>query len=391
MRRKSRKNVGLIGLGIIGSRAAASLRAARYQVYVWNRTPKPVPNFLGNPAEVAEVCEIIQLFVADARALMEVIEAMRGQLTKDHVIVCNATVGPEATLEAAKLVQSCGARFLDAPFTGSKVAAERQQLVYYIGGDEATYLRVKPVLEATSKAIVRVGGIGDAATIKVVTNLISAASVQVLSEALALVSRAGLPPEALAAALEHNAARSGVMDLKLPKMVAGDYEPHFSLKHMLKDVQLGLQLANSLKVETPVTSATQGRMTEAMADGWADEDFSVVYRTYEGPARAHAAPQALPAAPVPVEAPSAPAAPVEAASAPRIFPEMPVPLVTIPPVAAASEEPAEQSKANRPPHIFARIFAEEEEPPATPPAGEEAPPAAEEKPSEEKTEPESQG
>ncbi|MGV3533372.1 MAG: NAD(P)-binding domain-containing protein, partial [Chthoniobacteraceae bacterium] len=141
MRRKSRKNVGLIGLGIIGSRAAAGLRAAGYRVFVWNRSAKPIPNFLGSPAEVAEVCEIIQIFVSDAAALMEVLGAMKGQLTAQHVIVCNATVGPEATAEAAKLVQETGASFLDAPFTGSKVAAENRQLVYYVGGDEAVYLR----------------------------------------------------------------------------------------------------------------------------------------------------------------------------------------------------------------------------------------------------------
>ena len=66
--RKSRKNVGLIGLGIIGSRVAAGLRASGYHVFVWNRSPRPIPNFLGSPIEVAEMCEVIQLFVADAAA-----------------------------------------------------------------------------------------------------------------------------------------------------------------------------------------------------------------------------------------------------------------------------------------------------------------------------------
>ena len=278
---KHRKNVGLIGLGIIGTRAAAGLRAAGYRVYVWNRTVKPAPNFLGSPAEIAQVCEVIQIFVADARALMEVLEAMKGELTPSHVILCNATVGPEATLEAARFVQDRGARFLDAPFTGSKLAAERGQLVYYIGGDDATFLRVKPVLEATSKAIVKIGAVGDAAVVKVVTNLISAVSVQVLSEALAIVRRAGLPPDALSAALEHNAARSGVMDLKLPKMLTGDYEPHFSLKHMLKDVQLGLQMAKAEGVATPVISATANTMSGGIKKGWGEDDFASVYRVYE--------------------------------------------------------------------------------------------------------------
>ena len=73
------------------------------------------------------MCDVIQLFVADARALFDVLEAMREALTPQHVILCNATVGPEATLEAARLVQERGAKFLDAPFTGSKSAAEARQ------------------------------------------------------------------------------------------------------------------------------------------------------------------------------------------------------------------------------------------------------------------------
>src|SRR5438046_2219362 len=118
MSRKVRKNVGVIGLGIIGSRVSTGLRAAGYQVYVWNRSAKPAPNFLGSPAEVAESAEIIQLFVADAQALIDVIEAMSEALTARHVIVCNSTVGPEAVVEAAKMVEARGAQFLDAPFTG---------------------------------------------------------------------------------------------------------------------------------------------------------------------------------------------------------------------------------------------------------------------------------
>ena len=105
MPKKSRKNVGLIGLGIIGSQVANALRAGGFHVYVWNRTPRAAPNFLASPRQVAELCDIIQIFVADAHALFEVLEAMSDALTPSHIIVCNATVGPEASLDAARMVQ----------------------------------------------------------------------------------------------------------------------------------------------------------------------------------------------------------------------------------------------------------------------------------------------
>ncbi len=281
MTRKQRKSVGVIGLGIIGSRAAAGLRAAGYSVFVWNRSPQPAPNFLGSPAEVARAAEIVQLFVADARAVFSMIEAMAEALTPEHIVICSATIGREATLEAAKMVEKTGAHFLDAPFTGSKGAAEKRQLVFYVGGDEPAFLRAKPVLEATSKAVVPIGKVGDAAVVKVVTNMIAAVSVQALSEALAIVKKSGLDGEVLAAALEHNACRSGTIEMKLPKMMSGDFEPHFSLKHMFKDVQLGVQMARAAGIESPAATVTAGVIYGAMNHGCADLDFASIFKTYD--------------------------------------------------------------------------------------------------------------
>jgi 3-hydroxyisobutyrate dehydrogenase-like beta-hydroxyacid dehydrogenase len=280
MPRKSRKNVGVIGLGIIGSRVVTALRASGYHVYVWNRSPRVVPNFLASPAEVAEVCDIIQILVSDAQALFEVIDGFGDQLTPRHTIICNATVGPEATLEAAKLVEESGAQFLDAPFTGSKLAAEKRELVYYVGGSDETLDRAEQVLRASGRSIVKIGKIGQAATIKIATNMLAAVTVQTLAEALAIVKRSGIPPEALVDAVENHAVRSGLMEIKLPRMVQGDFEPHFSMKHMFKDVQLAIHVANSLDIDIPATTATAGVMYGGLNRGWADMDFSALAKIY---------------------------------------------------------------------------------------------------------------
>jgi 3-hydroxyisobutyrate dehydrogenase-like beta-hydroxyacid dehydrogenase len=311
MPKKSRKNVGLIGLGIIGSRVANALRSGGYHVFVWNRTPRAAPNFLGSPRQVAELCDIIQIFVSDAQALFEVIDAMGDALTPHHVIVCNATVGPEATLDAARSVQDRGAQFLDAPFTGSKAAAQNRELVYYIGGDEKTLKTVEPVLQASSKAIVKIGKIGDAAVLKVATNMIAAVTVQTLAEAYAIVKESGIDPRSLNEALKHHGVRSGVADAKLTKILDRDYDPHFSLKHMFKDVQLGIHIANSLDIDLPATTATAGVMYGGLTRGWADEDFAVLGRIYQKE------PEPAPLPPAPKPADLAPAAPEEKKEPPR--------------------------------------------------------------------------
>jgi 3-hydroxyisobutyrate dehydrogenase-like beta-hydroxyacid dehydrogenase len=271
-----KKNVGLIGLGIIGTRVAAALRSGGWRVYVWNRSPRAEAGFVGSAAEVAEQAGVIQLFVSDGAAVMECIEAMAPKLTPGHVVMCHATIGKAATLEAAARVAETGAAFLDAPFTGTRGAAEQRALCYFIGGDDAVLARVDPVLRASAKAVVKIGGIGDAAIAKLATNLMVGATGEILAEAAAFMGRHGLAPWVLALALEHHGVRSGLSDLKLPAIAAGDFTPHFALKHMLKDIRLGLGEAGDL--ELPVASAVAASLADGLGRGWGDLDFSVVAR-----------------------------------------------------------------------------------------------------------------
>lgn len=291
MARRSRKNIGLIGLGIIGSRVAAGLRGAGYKVYVWSRTPRAEPNFLGSPAKVAESCEIIQIFVSDAEAVYETIERLSGSLTAGHVIICNSTIGPSAVREAARRVEAHGAKFVDAPFTGSREAADAKELVYYMAGEPAQLDRVEPVLAATSKAIVRIGEVGQAAIVKVALNMLVAVSAQTLAEAMAVVRQSGVEEQKFVDALSHHGVRSGLTDMKVPKMLERDYEPHFSLKHMFKDVQLAIHMANALDLDIPATTATAGVMYGGLNRGWGDQDFSVVSEIFPHPEIAEEPPE----------------------------------------------------------------------------------------------------
>lgn len=286
------EKVGVIGLGIVGSRIAEVLRQAGCHVYVWNRTPKSEPNFLSSPAEVADLADYVQIFVMNGEALLSVVESMREKITRRHVIMNHSTVDPDSTRRAAAIVHGAGGAFLDAPFTGSKLAAEKGALVYYVGGDSSALERVRPLLEKSSKEILPVGGIGDATVLKIVTNMISATTVQILTESYALTVAAGIDPAKLAEALQHNACGSPLTAMKMPSILAGDYEPHFSLKNMFKDAQFGLGLGNRHKIDLPALSATASSMFKGMQKGWSEEDYSVIARHYQGLAPAADAPEA---------------------------------------------------------------------------------------------------
>ena len=273
-------SVGIIGLGIIGSRVASSLRRSGFSVVVWNRSPRAEPNFLASAREVAESADFLQLFVRDGDALMEVIAAMSPVLGEHHIVMNHATVSPAETVEAERLVHERGAAFLDVPFTGSRDAAAEGQLVYYAGGDPSVLERAMHVLEASAKAVLPMGPVGAATYVKVATNMISAATVEVLSEALAFLDRGGVSLLRLREAVEHNVASSGVISAKLPLMLTGEFDPRFSVKNMLKDLQIALRFAEGHGVELPATAATAGALMGAVQAGWGDDDFASLARHY---------------------------------------------------------------------------------------------------------------
>src|SRR4029450_4086598 len=118
-------NIGVVGLGIIGRGIAAHLRRKCFPVFVWNRSPRPVPNFVGSLGELAGLCNYIQIFVSDDDALLQNVEQLSEKLTPRHVVLAHSTVAPDSMRVAAEIVERRGARFIEASFTGSKRAGER--------------------------------------------------------------------------------------------------------------------------------------------------------------------------------------------------------------------------------------------------------------------------
>lgn len=275
-----RTNIGVLGLGIIGRGIAAHLRRKNFSVFVWNRSPRPVPNFVGSPGELAGLCNYIQIFVSDDEALLQSVEQLSQTLTPRHLIFAHSTVAPDSMRAAADVVERRGARFVEACFTGSKGAAEKGELVYYVGGTDEALREGRAILEASSKEIVHIGPVGQASAIKVATNMITAASIQAAAEALALVQAQGLPFEKFVEAMRVNASYSGTLAMKLPKMIERDFAPHFSVKHMLKDMQIASQIALSHYLDLGVTAAARNQLFEQMQWGHGDDDYSAVLRKY---------------------------------------------------------------------------------------------------------------
>ena len=277
---------GIIGLGIIGQRVAAALHAKGLNPAVWNRTPRPdEPGWTASPAALARACDVLQFFVTDGPALLEVLAEMLPELGPGKIIIQSSTISLTDTHAAAKLVTATGAAFVDAPFTGSRDASANAQLVYYVAGDSGPIESVRPVLEASSREIILCGSTGSATVLKLVTNMVSSTIVGILTEAMGIAAAQGIALTKFQAALENNAAASGVSRMKVPSMIAADFTPHFSLKNMLKDASFALQLAGESGLEVPILSTVAEGMAAMAGNGHGEEDYSVMALNYL-PARA---------------------------------------------------------------------------------------------------------
>ena len=274
------KRVGIIGLGIIGSRISDTLKKKGWEVSVWNRTEGKDQNSLSSPAEVLKKSHFIQIFVRDGNALHEVIDNFKSELTSDHVIINHATISLEDTKSAHEKITSLGASFLDCPFTGSRDAAAAGLLNYYVGGDEEILQQSQSLLTDSSNSITHLGQIGTATVFKIATNMISATTVAILAESLAVCKVGEVKLEKMLEAMTVNACSSGLTNMKLPTMLEGNYEPHFSLKNMLKDAEFGLSMADNKGISLPVLKAAADSMQSQMEKNRDDEDYSVVYRNF---------------------------------------------------------------------------------------------------------------
>ena len=279
-------SVGFIGLGLMGRPMAANLLKAGYDLTLWNRTASRADALVAQgakraatPRDVAVVSEIVFTIVSDPPALESVLWGDIGVfagLRRGSALVDSSTVSPALARRAASAAALHGAEFLDAPVTGGTWGAEKGELVFMVGGEAETLKRVEPVLGAMGKRWFHLGPHGAGHTMKLAMNLILGLQVEAFAEALALAQRGGVAGKHLVEVLQSSMGRSGLVDIKAPMMLQGDYTPSFPLRLMHKDLSLALDLANQLGVPLPATAAARETYNAVKGAGGADLDYSVI-------------------------------------------------------------------------------------------------------------------
>ena len=284
-------DIAFLGLGIMGSGMARNLLRSGHAVVGWNRTQRALPDDLagmeiaGSPAAAASGRDRVVLCLTGPDAQRDVILGGDGVLegvSEGAVVVDSTTTDPRLTQEIADAFMERGARYLDCPVFGSKNEAWEGRLDFVCGGDPEAFATVKPLLETMAATVHYLGPSTAGASMKLVGNLLVAAQMVSLGEALALARKCGLDPDAVMGALDVTDFSSGLIRGVGRASLAGDFSPFFYLKHMLKDARLIEDYARSLAVSVPSTAVTAELFQGAVNQGLGELNASGVHKLLYG-------------------------------------------------------------------------------------------------------------
>ena len=284
-------NIGFIGLGIMGSRMAVNLAKAGHQIYVYNRTKDKAKNILSdriiwkdNPSQVALESEVLITMLSAPDAVREMALGEKGflhTLKKGSLWMDCSTVNPSFSREIAGLATERGVHFLDAPVGGSRIPAEKGELIFFIGGEESDVQKCESLFRAMGKKHLHLGGHGSGTSLKIVFNLLLGHAMAAFAEGMALGVSLGLDKKKLLDILVPSYVEPPFMELKKPKLEQDDYGADFPLKWMHKDLQLASQTAFEQGIALPGVNVIKELYQLASQSGYAEKDFSAIFQFFQ--------------------------------------------------------------------------------------------------------------
>lgn len=277
------KNIGFIGLGLMGLPMARNLLQAGAELAVFNRTAAKADSLIAQGAVLAESPTdlarrirggIIIICVSDTPAILETLSALvRADLTGTLVIDMGTTT-VDATSQAAEMITAKAGAFIDAPVSGGVVGAEEGTLSIMAGGAEKDLQRAQPAFDVLGKATTHIGPVGTGQVAKAANQAIVGATLSIIGEAMLLGYRAGADLGKMRQALLGGFAGSRILDLHGQRMIDRAFDPGGRARTQAKDLMQAVELSQSLGLSLPVLEKTRD-LWQAMVDaGMGDLDQS---------------------------------------------------------------------------------------------------------------------
>jgi 2-hydroxy-3-oxopropionate reductase len=282
------ENIGFIGLGVMGKPMAKHLISVGHRLLVHNRSRGAVDDLVAagataaaSPAEVARGSSVIITMLPDTPDVERVIAGENGVLAglqKGAVVIDMSSVSPVATERLAKMIADKGGAMLDAPVSGGEIGAINASLSIMVGGDEATFHRMKPILDVmgNKERVVYIGRSGSGQICKICNQVAIGGALAGVSEAFALAKKTGVDAARVRQALLGGFAASRVLEVHGERMLVDNYKPGFRAKLYQKDMRLANEAASANGVAMPANAVVAQLLNALIASGGADLDYAAL-------------------------------------------------------------------------------------------------------------------
>lgn len=283
------KTIGIIGLGMLGSKIAERLLDRKISIIIYNRDKTKLKNFenhnirsVDNPCTLANECDFIIICVTNFESLKDIFFSKEGiiECKKENLIVADcSTISPDESIYCSKLLKEKGIILLSAPVLGGPTDAKNGELISIISGDKESFNKVNNIFEIFSKHIFYLGeNNGLSSSLKIALNLNIAIISLALAEGIILSKHSGIDPAIFLKILNLSKFKTSISENKGQKMLNNDFTPSFYLKNMLKDLDLATRLSDSLQISLPITKSSQQLFQEASHDeNLKNKDYSAIF------------------------------------------------------------------------------------------------------------------
>jgi 2-hydroxy-3-oxopropionate reductase len=276
----------------MGKPMATRLLAAGYPVAVHNRSQGPVRELAEHGAiactssqEVAERAEVVLTMLPDGPDVELVLLGEQGVLAgakPGSVVIDMTTNNPDDSVRLAARLQAKDVAMLDAPVSGGDVGARNGTLSIMVGGQRDTFEACEPILKVLGHKIVHAGPqVGMGGHAKLANQILVAVTLVGMSEALVYGAKAGIDPALLVEAMSAGLARCGALDIKAPKVLAGDFKPGGKVEAQVKHLRHAMQMARQLELSLPVTAVVTELFHAVQNAGRGDWDHSAIITLIE--------------------------------------------------------------------------------------------------------------
>jgi len=294
---KTALNIGLIGLGAMGSGMAASLRRAGHNLHVFDVRAEVAQAFAtqggkacASIAELGAACDVVVSVVVNAAQTEEVLfgknadgTGCASSMKPGSVFVMCSTVDPNWSVALEARLEKLGLLYVDAPISGGAAKAASGEMTMMTAAKPEAYAKCEQALNDMAGKVYKLGdNAGAGSKVKIINQLLAGVHIAAAAEAMALGLREGVPPEALYEVITHSAGNSWMFENRMAHVLAGDYTPLSAVDIFVKDLGLVLDVARASKFPLPLSSTAHQMFMQASTAGFAREDDSAVIKIFPG-------------------------------------------------------------------------------------------------------------